>query len=140
YIEKTADLKQAITDVILSKSFDNSMMYTAEQALLIDREIYDTATRMLNVLGCYILSDDESAWLGKVLFDEHKKFKREYIGKSAHYIASLAGIKIAEETKLLISAQSQQSLTSPLSNIKPAPILALFIVKDAEDAVILSKK
>jgi len=140
YIEKSADLKQAITDIILSKSFDNSMMYTAEQALLIDQPIYDTAIRMMNVLGCYILSEEESVSLSNVLFDENNHFKREYIGKSAHYLAALANIDVPEDTKLLITTQFQYGHSVPMSNIKPAPILALYIVKDVEDAVKLSKE
>lgn len=140
YIHKSADLKQAITDIILSKSFDHSMMYTAEQAILVDQEVYNTTLRMLNVLGCYILSEEETQQLSAVLFDDQKVFKREYIGKSAHDIARLAQIDVPEDTKLLISIQYQHGSISPLSTIKPAPILALFIVKDVEDAVKLSKE
>lgn len=140
YIEKSADLKQAITDIILSKSFDNSMMYTAEQAILIDQEIYNTASRMMNVLGCYLLSEDETQLLAAVVFDEQQQFKREFIGKSAFELAFAANIEVPEDTKLLISMQYQHGKVAPLSLVKPAPILAVFIVRNAEDAVNLSKE
>lgn len=140
YIEKSADLKQAITDIILSKSFDNSMMYTAEQAILIDQEVYNTAARMMNVLGCYILSEEETQLLASVMFDDKQQFKREFIGKSAFELALAAQIEVPKDTKLLISVQYQHGKFSPLSLIKPAPILAVFIVRNAEDAVNLSKE
>ena len=39
YIEKTADVKRAATDLILSKTFDNGMICASEQAVIVDREI-----------------------------------------------------------------------------------------------------
>ncbi|HCR74795.1 MAG TPA: bifunctional acetaldehyde-CoA/alcohol dehydrogenase, partial [Ruminococcus sp.] len=36
FIEKTADIKQAVNDLILSKSFDNGMICASEQAVIID--------------------------------------------------------------------------------------------------------
>ena len=40
YINKTADIKQAVNDLILSKTFDNGMICASEQAVIIDEEIY----------------------------------------------------------------------------------------------------
>lgn len=41
YIEKTANIKRAVNDIILSKTFDNGMICASEQALIIDYEIYE---------------------------------------------------------------------------------------------------
>lgn len=140
YIEKTADLKQALTDLILSKNFDNSMMYTAEQSVLIDTSIFEFATRMMSVLGCYFLSEEESVKLGKILFHENGEFRREYIGKTAYTIAKAAEIQVPEDTKLIISLQQEVGSSAPLSGIKPAPILSLYEVQNEEEAIKLSKK
>ena len=39
YIEKTADIKQAVNDIVMSKAFDNGMVCASEQAAIIDAEI-----------------------------------------------------------------------------------------------------
>ena len=50
YIEKTANIKQAVNDIILSKSFDNGMVCASEQAIIIDKEIYtETLSRLKNL-------------------------------------------------------------------------------------------
>ncbi|EGV03457.1 aldehyde-alcohol dehydrogenase 2 domain protein [Streptococcus infantis SK970] len=41
YVEKSADLRQAAHDIVMSKSFDNGMVCASEQAVIIDKEVYD---------------------------------------------------------------------------------------------------
>ena len=41
YIEKSANIKQAVNDIVMSKTFDNGMICASEQAVIIDQEIYD---------------------------------------------------------------------------------------------------
>ncbi|MGY5340825.1 aldehyde dehydrogenase family protein, partial [Levilactobacillus spicheri] len=41
YIEKTANIKRAVYDIVLSKTFDNGMVCASENSAVIDHEIYD---------------------------------------------------------------------------------------------------
>ena len=41
YVEKSANIRQAAHDIVMSKSFDNGMVCASEQAVIIDKEIYD---------------------------------------------------------------------------------------------------
>lgn len=52
YIEKTADIKQAVNDLILSKTFDNGMICASEQAVIIDEEIYDDVVDLMKAYNC----------------------------------------------------------------------------------------
>ena len=47
YLEKTADLQTAVTDIILSKTFDNGTICASEQTAVIDDEIYDLALKTI---------------------------------------------------------------------------------------------
>ena len=140
YIERTADLKQAITDLILSKNFDNSMMFTSEQAVLVDRQIYNQVVRMMNVLGCYFLNEEESNTLMNHIFNEQGNLQANYIGKSALHIAQEIELVIPEDTKLLIVPQDQVGAAFPFSAVKACPILALYIVEDADMAITLAQQ
>ena len=40
YIDKTAKLATSVNDVVMSKAFDNGMICASEQAVLVDKEIY----------------------------------------------------------------------------------------------------
>ncbi|MFC6334752.1 bifunctional acetaldehyde-CoA/alcohol dehydrogenase [Paenibacillus septentrionalis] len=138
YIDQSADLKQAITDIILSKNFDNGMMFTSEQGLIIHQELYDQALRMLSVLGCYVLDAAQCAQLSKQLFTETGALRHSYIGKSAYELASAAELSIPADTKLLIAPLSSIGVHEPLSFIKPCPILSLYRAEHVERALELA--
>ncbi len=46
FIEKTADIKQAVNDLILSKSFDNGMICASEQAVIIEEPIFEQVKKI----------------------------------------------------------------------------------------------
>ena len=48
YIEKTANIKRAVNDIIVSKTFDNGMICASEQAAIVDSEIYDEVKKNSN--------------------------------------------------------------------------------------------
>ena len=70
YIEKSADLRQAVTDLILSKTFDNGMICASEQAVIIDQEVAAEVKALMAANGCYFLKPAEIAALSKVAIDE----------------------------------------------------------------------
>ena len=59
YIEKTADIKRAVTDLILSKTFDNGMICASEQAVIIDKDIFEPVTEYMKKLGCCFVNEEE---------------------------------------------------------------------------------
>ena len=63
YIEKTAKLKRAVNDVVLSKAFDNGMVCASEQAVILDDVIYDAALAEFAVLHAYRANAKEKALL-----------------------------------------------------------------------------
>src|SRR3954453_20856112 len=59
YVEKSANIKRAVNDIILSKTFDNGMICASEQALIIDDEVYNEVKRELIENNCYFLNNEE---------------------------------------------------------------------------------
>lgn len=59
YIEKSAKIKRAVNDLILSKTFDNGMICASEQAVIIDEEVYDAVKQELIANNCYFLTEEE---------------------------------------------------------------------------------
>lgn len=70
YIEKTANIKQAVNDLILSKTFDNGMICASEQAIIIDKEIYEETKLELLENNCHFLTDDERKKVEKLVVNE----------------------------------------------------------------------
>lgn len=133
YIEKTADLHQACTDLMMSKTFDNGMICASEQAVIVDEEIAPAFERFMAENGCYFLDKGETEKLTKYMFpEEGKGVFAPVVGHSAHWIAEQAGINVPEKTKILIAKLPEPSNKYPLSLEKLSPVLAYFTAKDTK--------
>ncbi|MBP3950831.1 bifunctional acetaldehyde-CoA/alcohol dehydrogenase [Bacillus suaedae] len=136
YIEKTANIKRSVNDLILSKTFDNGMICASEQAVIIDDVIYEEVKSELIYNKCYFLSEAEKAKVEKLVINEEKcAVNPDIVGKSAAFIAKLAGVKVPEDTKILIAEIKGVGPEYPLSREKLSPVLACFRVKTTEEGL-----
>lgn len=131
YIEKSAKLERAITDIIMSKTFDNGLICASEQAIIVDREVADTVTNLLKQNKCYFLNPQEVEKLtAAVTGDDKTHINPQIVGKSASVIAGMAGLSVPEDTKILIAPLEGVGADYPLSQEKLSPILACYVVDD----------
>ncbi|WP_413301734.1 bifunctional acetaldehyde-CoA/alcohol dehydrogenase [Bacillus sp. 1P10SD] len=129
YIEKTAHIKRAVNDVILSKTFDNGMICASEQAVIIDQEIYDEVKQEMIENHCYFLNEEERKMLEKVaIFEKTNSINQLIVGLPAYVIAKMAGINVPVNTKILIAELEGVGHNYPLSCEKLSPILACYKV------------
>lgn len=136
YIEKTAEIKRAVTDLILSKSFDNGMICASEQAVILDREIADEAIEFMKENTCYFLYDEELRKVEDVVINKEKGAVNPVIvGQSAYDIARMAGVEVPKDTKLLVAPIDGVGPNYPLSREKLSPVLALYIVDGYEEGI-----
>ena len=136
YIEKSANLKRAVTDLILSKTFDNGTICASEQSVIIDREIADKVKAIMTDYGCYFLKPDEIDGLAKVAIDiEHGSMNAVVVGQPADKIARLAGVKAPANTKILVAELDGVGPEYPLSREKLSPILAFYVVEDYHEGI-----
>lgn len=133
YIEKTANIKRAVNDLLLSKTFDNGMICASEQAVIVDKEIYDLVKQELIANNCYFLTPEEKKKVEKVVIKEDGNVNPQIVGQSAATIAELAGIKVHPETKMLIGETKTVGPEEPLSREKLSPVLACFKVSSTEE-------
>ncbi|PEF07608.1 bifunctional acetaldehyde-CoA/alcohol dehydrogenase [Bacillus thuringiensis] len=125
YLEKSAHVKRAVNDLILSKTFDNGMICASEQAIIVDKEIYNGVKKEMQDNNCYFVTEEERIKLEKLVINENTcAVNSDIVGKSAHYIASLVGIKVPEDTKILVAEIKGVGAEYPLSREKLSPVLA----------------
>ena len=66
YIDKTAKLKTSVNDLVMSKSFDNGMICASEQAVLVDKDIYQEFEKLMREAGCYFVNPEEKEKLKRI--------------------------------------------------------------------------
>ncbi len=136
FIEKTAPLHQALTDLMLSKSFDNGMICASEQAAIIEAPIYDEAVEFMKKQGCYFATKEEAKKIEPVVINLEKKVvNAAVVGKYAYEIAEMAGISIPKSTKVICVEIEDVGEDYPLSREKLSPVLAVVKAKDVEDGM-----
>ncbi|WP_280770929.1 bifunctional acetaldehyde-CoA/alcohol dehydrogenase [Salipaludibacillus daqingensis] len=134
YIEKTANVKQAVNDLILSKTFDNGMICASEQAVIIDKEIYEETKLELQENNCHFLTEDERKKVETLVINEDTcAVNPKIVGMPAAEIAKMAGVTVHNETKILLAELKTVGPESPLSREKLSPVLACFKVKNQEE-------
>ena len=140
FIEKTANVEQAVTDLILSKSFDNGMICASEQAAIIEAPIYDQAVAYMKKHNCYFATKEEIKKITPVVINpENNMVNADIVGKYPHEIAALAGVTIPKDTKVLCCEIDGVGPEYPLSREKLSPVLAILKAKDANDGISLAE-
>ncbi len=141
YIEKSANVKRAVNDIIVSKTFDNGMICASEQAAIVDSEIYDEVKKEFQKHNVYFVKPEEMKQIEDVMMNEAKTGVRpNVVGMHARKIAELAGIKVPEKTKMIIAELDGVGAEYPLSREKLSPVLAMMKSTSTEDGFDLCKK
>ncbi|OOB79018.1 MAG: bifunctional acetaldehyde-CoA/alcohol dehydrogenase [Epulopiscium sp. Nuni2H_MBin001] len=136
FIEKTANLEQACTDLIMSKSFDNGMICASEQAAIIEAPVYDQAVAYMKRHGCYFATPEEIERITPVVINPEKRMvNAAIVGKYPYEIAALAGITIPKDTKVLCCEIPDVGEDQNLSREKLSPVLAIIKASDVEDGI-----
>lgn len=136
FIEKSADLDQAVTDLILSKSFDHGMICASEQAVIIEEPIFDQVKKKMIASGCYFVNKDEAAKLTSGVMNVDKcAVNPAIVGQSAMKIAEMCGIQVPAGTKILVAEIEGVGTKFPLSAEKLSPVLACYKVKNADQGI-----
>ena len=130
FIERTADIKQAVRDIIVSKTFDNGIVSAAEQSIVVDSCIASEVKRELEQSGAHFMTQEESQRLGDLLFISDGSANTEMVGKSAQELAKRVGFKVSDDIVILISEQKYVFDTNPYSKEKLCPVLAYYIEDD----------
>ena len=136
YIEKSADLHRACTDLMMSKTFDNGMICASEQSVTVIDSIYDQVKAEFQKRGCYFVKQGAEMEALRGAMFKNGALDHRIPGMAAAKIAELAGIEVPAKTKILIAeVTSTDPAKEEFSHEKLSPVLAMYHAKDFQEAV-----
>lgn len=146
YFEKTCNVKQACYDVVLSKAFDNGMICASEQAVIIDKEIYNEVVEEFKSFKVHFATADEKAKLESFMFGCKANSKNcagaalnsAVVGKPAPWIAEQAGFSIDPECVIICAEVSSVGEKEPLTREKLSPVLAVLKSNSTQEGISLA--
>jgi acetaldehyde dehydrogenase (acetylating) len=130
YIERSADVAKAANDILTGKSFDNGVLCSSPNSVVVDSAIADAARAEFTRQGGYFLSDAEAAKLATVLVTPQRLPNPKFVGKSAIHIAREIGLTVPAGTRALIAPLKGVGREFPLSFEKLCPVLSYYVVAD----------
>lgn len=133
YIERTADVAKAAGDILLGKSFDNGVLCSSPNSVVVDAAVADEAKRQFQAQGGYFLPAAEAKALAAALVTPQRLPNPAFVGKSATHIAQSLGIRVPESTRALIAELDGVGRDFPLSIEKLCPVLSYYVVADWQE-------
>src|SRR5687768_5374576 len=130
YIERSADVPKAVRDIVTGKTFDNGVLCSSENSVVVDAALADEVKRQFVANGAHFLSSAEIDAVGKVLVSPQRLPIPALVGRPATYIAKQAGITVPPSTRVLIAELAGVGRDYPLSIEKLCPVLSFYVVAD----------
>jgi acetaldehyde dehydrogenase (acetylating) len=130
YIERSADLPKAARDIMTGKTFDNGLLCSSPNSVVVDEAIAEEARRQFQALGAYFMTEAENDTLAKLLVTVQRLPNPALVGKPAALIAAKAGLNVPAGTKVLIAPLKGVGRDYPLSIEKLCPVLSWYVVSD----------
>ena len=138
YIERTANIKQAVSDIMASKTFDYGTICASEQSVIVEECTRDQVVEEFKKQGAYFMTPEETKKVCALLFKNGHNMNAKFVGRPPQVIAEAAGITIPAGTRVLIGEQHGVGEGNPLSYEKLTTVLAFYTTKDWHEACELS--
>ena len=138
FIERSADVRKAVRDIILGKAFDHGLTCSAENAMIVERTIERRVLDALKDEAVSWVAGRELELLQSFMVRPDGSLNTAVVGQSAHRIAGMAGFQVPEDMAVLLVKQSGVGREHPLSREKLSPVLAYYTVASAEAGIALA--
>ncbi|MHA6758450.1 bifunctional acetaldehyde-CoA/alcohol dehydrogenase [Streptacidiphilus sp. PAMC 29251] len=144
-VEATADVRRAVNDIVMSKSFDNGMICASEQAVILDTTLYDQAIAEFGKLKAHLATPAEKQLLEAYIFGvgagtacSGAKLNAAVVGLPPARIAEAAGFSVPEDTSIILAEVDFVGEGEPLTREKLCPVLAVLRAEGREQGVRLA--
>ena len=130
YVERSADLAKAASDIMVGKTFDNGVLCSSPNSVIVDESVAEELRRQCQTRGAYFLNQAEADTLAKGFVTPQRLSNPALVGKPALFIAETVGLSVPSNTRVLIAPLTGVGRDYPLSIEKLAPILSWYVVQD----------
>ncbi len=138
-IDTDADIETAAPQIIAGRIFDNGIICSGEQSIILPEERYDEMIRVFEKNGAFVINKPEDKEAIRAAMFEEGAMSRHAVGQSVQTIAKLAGLTVPEGTKVIIVEADGSGEKDILAKEKMCPVLAAFRYKTFEEGVEIAR-
>jgi len=133
-IGRDVDFKAAVSKIITGRCFDNGIICSGEQTVIVHEDDFDQVMDLFKKNGTYLASAAEIEAFRTTVFPEGK-MNPALVGQSASKVAAMAGIEVPEDTRLILLEADGRGRADVLSKEKMCPVMSVYRYTSFEDAV-----
>ena len=130
YIERTAEVPKAVADIITGKTFDNGLLCSSENSVVVDEALAGEVRREFERQGAHFLNAGDADRLAAALVTRDRLPSPELVGRTASEIAARTGIDAPPGVRVLVAPLDGVGPDHPLSIEKLCPVLSFYVVAD----------
>jgi acetaldehyde dehydrogenase (acetylating) len=130
YIERSANVKKAVHDIVTGKTFDNGVLCSSENSVVVDEAIAEDVKREFQAQGGYFMNKSEMDAVAKQLVTPQRLPNPALVGKTALEIAAKCAVTAPAGTRVLLAPLDGVGRDYPLSIEKLCPVLSYYVVRD----------
>ena len=130
FVERSANVRKAVHDIITGKTFDNGVLCSSENSVVVDEAVASDVRREFEAQGAYFMNAGEMDAVAKHLVSPQRLPNPALVGKSAVYIAEKCGVRVPGSTRVLLAPLEGVGRDYPLSIEKLCPVLSYYVVRD----------
>jgi acetaldehyde dehydrogenase (acetylating) len=138
YVDRSADLEKAARYIVASKAFDYSTICATEQAVIADAPIASRLADLMRAEGAYFCDPQQTEALRRTVFNPDHSLNVKVVGKSAEFVAEVAGFRIPTGTRILVTPLTKIGREEPLSHEKMTTVLAWYMADGWEQGCEMS--
>lgn len=139
-VDETADIQKAGRDIVLGASFDNNIICIGEKEVFVVDRVADSLIREMQKNKCVLLDKAQIDALATKAFQLEggvgcgsPVLSRDFVGRNASVLANAIGLRVPEETMLLIG---ETDFDHPfVQEEQMMPFLPIVRCKDFDDAL-----
>lgn len=140
-IDNSANIKMAVSSILMSKTFDNGVVCASEQAIVCHKDVYKEFKEEMISRGAYFLTKDETNKIRNVILDPKRgTVNPAIVGQPAAVIADIAGFKVPPKSKVLVGECDKIDISEPFAHEKLSPVLGMFKCNSFEEGAQMAEE
>lgn len=136
-VDESADLDDAAEMIAKAKTFDYATSCLADNALVVQKDIYQSLVKKLTELGAHLCNEEEKEKLQALMWPDDSHIPSiDVIAKSAEVVAKKAQIDIQPNKSFLLVEETKVGKAHPFSGEKLSVVLTIYRYSDGIESAV----
>jgi NAD-dependent aldehyde dehydrogenases len=138
-VDRDYDMDQAAKDIIVGGKFDNGIICSGEQSVIMPKELEEEMLAALKANGAFYVSDEAEVEKFRQVLFINGVFNGDLVGQSVQKVGEVAGVPVAEDAKILLLKAKGKGEADILCKEKLCACLITLTYETFEEALEIAK-